>query len=1025
MKELASFLKNIYGHVSDAVFVCQFSGELLYQNEPATSLDKVHEQLKQSILDTITQDKSNQTTTFSIQHNEQNLTVSTSLLSMDNKEVIVAIIPYQELDNTPSLTDGVKRIMLQTSVSDQSFYSQIGELVKDVLALNNLQITVPNQRQKELVNQYLSEDHDLLRSKENQNQYIHFVERLVSSPELKPEYSQKEFDRHFNAENETLPKQYFFIPIKSQKNIIGGIGIFAYTASEKTADHYKTLQTIADYIGIFYGFQHLEEELLQQTSRLNAIFESSSDLIWSVDRTMEVVSFNQNYFRAIFYKYQGGIVTEHFKDDVSESSPFDDFWEAKYQKVFKGHSLHFEIELKHPNNAPVWKEIFLMPIFKASGTIEEVSGIARDISERKKTVEALHQEEEKFKQIFDSFQDLYVRIDLDGKINMISPSVKAMMGYTSDEVLGQDVTDYYLYNIRTKGFFKKVIQAETLRNIEIQLVSKSGEIIPCICNIRVIKNRKGVPVAIEGICRDITEIQQTNEELSAAKESLEISLKAKEQFLANMSHEIRTPMNGIIGLLDMMLDTPLTDKQTKYLSTIKQSSKLLLNLLNDILDLSKINAGKLLINNKKLSIRHLLENIEILFSSEVKQKQLNFSIKIAENVPKFVKSDKLRLLQIFSNLISNAIKFTPEKGNITVEVVYLKSSTIEVSVIDTGIGIDAENVKKLFKNFTQINESYSKKFMGAGLGLAISKNLVKLLGGEIDVKSTYGKGSTFWFTFKAKVVNPVSNKELEESNNIIKKPTYKTPKQSILVVDDNATNRMVAMEILQISGMSVDWADNAKSAIDMALKNNYDIILMDIQMPHIDGIQAMTSIKDHNPKQTVIAMTAYDEQNSSAKFMELGFDGYLAKPITPDTIVNAINGIAIDGPSTESKITSNYDFNTVQELAKYVDLEAMIETYREFEQSGITKIEACQSAFISRSFSIISDHAHSIKGDAATIGLVQIAAKAGQIEKNINKEQFTYLEEDLKSLYLVLGQVPYLIKEIINRLSHEYKNINS
>jgi PAS domain S-box-containing protein len=1025
MKAFNSLLKNIYGHISDVVYVYKATGKFLYHNESSGSSDQLQQQLNQPILEIISTNELDQPTSFNIRHKECDLNVSISWVTIENHHLLVAIIPIQELNNAQDLTDEIKHILLKTSVSDPSFYNQIGDLVANYLHLTNLQITIPNQHQKILINQYLHEDFDLMRSKRNQNKYINFVEQLIATSDINPRIPQEEFEAYFNNELDPLPNYLYFVPIKSQNNIIGGIGVFEHSAVEHTSSHLKNLRTIADYIGIFWGFEYLEEELLQQTSRLNAIFESSSDLIWSVDRTMEVVSFNQNYFRAIFYKYQGGIVTEHFKEDISQTSPFDDFWEAKYQEVFTGRSLHFEIELKHPNNAPVWKEIFLMPIFKANGMIEEVSGIARDISERKKTVEALHQEEEKFKQIFDSFQDLYVRVTLGGTINMISPSVKAMLGYSAGEVIGQNFTDFYLYNIKTRPLFRKVLRVETLRNIEIQLVGKSGQIIPCICNIRVIKNRKGTPIAIEGICRDITEIQETNEALSAAKDRLEISLKAEEQFLANMTHEIRTPMNGIIGLLDMMLNTKLTNKQTKYLSTIKQSSKLLLNLLNDILDLSKINAGKLQIRNSSLSIRNLLENIEILFSSEVNRKQLNFNIVIDEDVPEYIQSDKLRLLQIFSNLISNAIKFTPEGGSVSVIVNYLKTTTIKVSVIDTGIGIDAKNVKKLFKYFTQINQSYSDKFVGAGLGLAISRNLVKLLGGKIDVNSIYGQGSTFWFTFKMKVESKPSLQELTAANNLTKKHHYKLPKQSILVVDDNATNRMVAQEILVTSGMSVDSADNGQVAIDMVLKNKYDIVFMDIQMPQMDGIQAMTTIKEHDPKQVIVAMTAYDDQNQSAKFLELGFDEYLPKPITPDTILRTINDITINDQSVLSIDSLYYDFNRILDLAKYVDMDTLISTYQEFEKSIEGKVKGCQAAFTNHSYAKISDCAHSIKGDAATIGLTQIAANAEKIEKNINKEYFTSLGEDLNSLYLMLGESPKLIKEIINRLSHEHKNINS
>ena len=671
MKKLISILDSIYGQVTDAVYVCDSTTKIIYQNESSKRLETREEKITTTIPALQKKYDSSEAAIELLSIDQVEYRASISSVELHDKLLRVINITPQSNTVNVRLANKVKQILLNTPVNDQSFYEQIGELIEKELELSNLHLVIHDNKQKELVLKYTSglsidttsDDSD------EEHQLVTLAKKLIAKNEHRSLYLKEEVSRLLKTPLEFT--EYLFIPIKSKNKVIGSIGLFD-DGQTQTLTHLKVLQDIVEYIGLFYGQHHLEETLLQQTSRLNAIFESSSDLIWSVDRTMEVVSFNQNYFRAIFYKYQGGIVTEHFKDGSSHSSPFDAFWEAKYQLVFSGKSLNFEIELKHPKNDPVWKEIFLMPIFKADGSIEEVSGIAKDISDKKRTVTALQQEEKKFKQIFDSFQDLYVRVDLSGKINMISPSVVDMIGYSTGEVLGQDVSNYYLYNLRTKDFFRKVLEAKTLRNIEIQLIGKQGKIVPCICNVRLILDEHKQPIAIEGICRDIAEIKSTNEALLKTKENLEVSLKTKEQFLANMSHEIRTPMNGIIGLLDMVLDTKLTQKQKKYLSTIQQSSKLLLTLLNDILDLSKINAGKLKVNNQTFSIHDLLNDIKTLFASEIEQRQLDFNILVQENVPKYINSDKLRILQILSNLISNAIKFTPQNGSIIVRVFNLK-----------------------------------------------------------------------------------------------------------------------------------------------------------------------------------------------------------------------------------------------------------------------------------------------------------------------------------------------------------------
>lgn len=1022
MKNLVSILDSIYGQMSDAVFVYTHTDQVVYQNEQSTQAGFDEREITHYFSKTLKSLGPSESITDTITLDQIDHQVIISSLELINNKLKVLIVSHQSRRLNLKLTHQVKQILLNTSVSDQSFYQHIGELIQKELVLNNLYITIHDVKQKELIIKYLSnnsQEHDLDSKKQ---QYNSLAKRIISNKDRGALYSKEEINKY---EEHTLEfAQYLFIPIKSKNVVIGGIGVFNDDQSDELSNHQKTLQAIAEYLGLFYGHQHLEETLLQQTSRLNAIFESSSDLIWSVDRSMEVVSFNQNYFRAIFYKYQGGIVTEHFKNGADITSPFDEFWEAKYQKVFTGNSLNFEIELKHPKNEPVWKEIFLMPIFKANGSIEEISGIAKDISDKKKTVTALHQEEKKFKQIFDSFQDLYVRVDLNGNIDMISPSVVHMIGYSTNEVLGQNVSDYYLYNLRTKRFFKKILQARTLRNIEIKLIGKQGEIIPCICNLRLILDEKQKPIAIEGICRDITEIKDTNEALLKAKESLEVSLKTKEQFLANMSHEIRTPMNGIIGLLDMMLDTRLSKTQEKYLSTIQESSKLLLNLLNDILDLSKISAGKLKVNYQTFSIGELLKDIKTLFASEIEQRKIDFSILIQKNVPEYINSDKLRILQILSNLISNAIKFTNANGSIIVRVFNSSPRIIKVNVIDTGIGIEAKDVKKLFKNFTQVNESYSKSYKGAGLGLAISKDLAKLLEGDIGVDSVYGRGSDFWFTFKIKPPDLSTAKHQKNEVENIKKSKYIDTKK-VLVVDDNVTNRLVASEILRKSGLYADETDNAKTAIRLSHKNSYDIIFMDIQMPEMDGIQGMNHIKKKRPSQVVIAMTAFDEKNQSKKFIEMGFDGYLAKPITQKSLIQVISSATDLEADKNAKTSLTYDFEAIHELSNHVGIKTIKNTYHQFEKDLDIKINDCKIALENQSYDAIASHTHGIKGDASTLGLMKIASEASRIEKNIHKEHFSSLDEDLKTLYLMLAEVPIIIKEILNKLSHEYKNINS
>jgi hypothetical protein len=291
-------------------------------------------------------------------------------------------------------------------------------------------------------------------------------------------------------------------------------------------------------------------------------------------------------------------------------------------------------------------------------------------------------------------------------------------------------------------------------------VNKQGDIIQFICNIRLVFDTKAKAAAIEGVARDITKIKEANLELKQAKEVAERSLKVKEMFLANMSHEIRTPMNGIIGMIDLLEGTTITDEQKEYVQTIKKSSETLLNILNDILDLSKIEAGKMQLKKEPVRLRNVLEKIYALFSQQALAKNIKLYYHLSERLPEFFMIDETRLLQILSNLVSNAIKFTEGGGSIDIDVkkakVHGKRYMLKCTVSDSGIGISPESTKQLFNLFTQLDTSTTKTYSGTGLGLAISKELTKLMGGKIGVFSTMGHGSSFWFTFEAEPTEKVA-----------------------------------------------------------------------------------------------------------------------------------------------------------------------------------------------------------------------------------------------------------------------------
>lgn len=521
-----------------------------------------------------------------------------------------------------------------------------------------------------------------------------------------------------------------------------------------------------------------------------------------------------------------------------------------------------------------------------------IAGFMMDITEQNEFERMLVESEEKYKAIVENTHDA-VYIYTDKRIVFVNKKACELVEGTPEEIYKAEALDF----ISEDNYQKFIDYAESnvennRTNIvfEGNLKSLKGNIRICEFHAtRVMLNGK---IAIIGAINDITDRKHFEEVLIKAKEEAEEGSRAKSQFLANMSHEIRTPMNGIMGMVDLVMMTGLTDEQKEMTSIIKRSSSALLEIINDILDLSKIEAGKIEIENREFDLAATIEETIKVFEVMCRDKGILLQSSLDSRIMGNFIGDELRIKQILYNLLGNAVKFT-ETGKIELNVNVIKYFDKKVKVMftiqDTGIGIDKNDVMKLFTYFTQLNSSQSKRFKGTGLGLAITKRLIELMDGEITVDSELGKGSTFYFTIMFDV--PEDFKKYSENLADVHLDSSKK-NCNILYVEDDKVSQLIVKRICEIKKWNITVADGGYDGLDKYGAGNFDVILMDIQMPELSGIEVTRLIREYESEtgknSVIIAVTAYALAGDRKRCLEAGMDDYISKPLDMNHLCETI-----------------------------------------------------------------------------------------------------------------------------------------
>ncbi len=627
-------------------------------------------------------------------------------------------------------------------------------------------------------------------------------------------------------------------------------------------------------------------------------------------------------------------------------------------------------------------------------------------------------------------------LDEHGQIEWVNDGFVRMTGHELREVVGKPPGPF-LHGPQTDLEAIQEID-DALRNehglsLDLLHCRKDGRTYWASTSLTPVLDDAGKLARWVGMFSDSTRRRQAHEALEAAKEAAEAASRAKSEFLANMSHEIRTPMNAIIGMTELALGTTLTPEQREYLLTVKQSSEALLRLLNDILDLSKIEAGKFEIESVSFSLADVLRETMKVLSVRAAKKGLELAWHLPPEVPKQLMGDPARLRQILFNLVGNAIKFT-KKGEVVVRIEPQWQTETEIAlhfaVADTGIGIPAEKLQQIFEAFMQVDSSTSRRFGGTGLGLTISSQLIELMGGRIWVQSKVGKGSTFHFSLRfalpeTTVANPVPEKK---SGKRAATPSRQlaAPRRilRVLVADDNAANRVLAARVLQKRGHDIVSVASGREVLSALKQQSFDVVLLDVQMPKMDGFATTAAIREserhtghHIP---IVAMTAYAMSGDRERCLDAGMDAYMAKPLHARQLQKLVESLAADSPAESADPAASpmppTAFDFAPALARLEgDVELLKEQMRFFLQDTPALLSDIAGAIARCDGKQLQLSAHRLKGLVSSFDDRQSSEATQRLERMGRSEDFADAGALFEQLHRDLNRLGHAIEAFLEQ----------
>lgn len=639
----------------------------------------------------------------------------------------------------------------------------------------------------------------------------------------------------------------------------------------------------------------------------------------------------------------------------------------------------------------------------------------RDVTEEEKAQETIRANEEKYRTVIQRMQLGLIELDGQGRVTDVNERLCTLTGYEPEEFIGKDPIDI-LVPEKNRERARQLMQqglAAQLPLFELKCRKKNGELFWAMVSLAPRHDLNGNVIGTISALLDITPQKRLLKELESARQAAEEARQAEKLFLANMSHEIRTPLNAVIGMVHLLSDTKLNKRQQAYLSTLKSSANILLNLISDILDISKIESGKVEVQKREFDLNSLVRNLERTFRMKVENKPVEVCVEVDPAIRTLYLGDDLMLNQILLNLLSNAEKFT-EKGKFGLRIELLNKAgqrvDLKFEVFDTGIGIAKDRLVHIFNNFEQASEEIKYRYGGTGLGLAITKRLVELQGGSIHVESEPGKGTTFTiylsYTDTGKKAVAVDEERMEDV-------AFHTANFRVLIAEDNYMNRQYISELLQKWGITHDLAHHGKEALQLAAQHPYSLIFMDLQMPFMDGIEATRRLRASegpNARTPIIALTASALTSRKNEALDAGMNDFLPKPFSPNQLRKLLNTYAIKGGQTMKETAKEQHFRFNEALdTNYLeffyegDLDYAADIFETFLDVTLPEFRKLRPLAQQAHWTAFRKLAHKLKPNFLMVGLSHLSAQLEKLED---------IQPDAQTPVAILGQLDQLEKEV-------------